>query len=67
MAVLTLIIMLLLSITLGMAWKHWELLKDVRKERAEARDVFGDEIAVDGDGLSDSTIAYGDENTNKYS
>ena len=51
MAVLTLIIMLLLSITLRMAWKHWELLKGVRKEHAEARDVFGNEIAVDGDEL----------------
>ena len=60
MAVLTLIIMLLLSITLGMAWKHWELLKDVKKERAEDRDVFGDDIAIDGDELSNSTIVYGD-------
>ena len=41
-AVLTVIIMILLSITVGIAFKHWELLRDVRDGAEEVGEILGD-------------------------
>ena len=39
---LVVIIMILLSITVGMAWKHLELLRNLRGQSEKTSDMFGD-------------------------
>ena len=39
---LTVIIMILLSITVGISFKHWELLRDVRDVAEEVGEILGD-------------------------
>ena len=39
---LVVIIMILLSITVGMAWKHLELLMNIRGQSEKTSDMFGD-------------------------
>ena len=41
---LVVIIMILLSITVGMAWKHLELLRTVRGQSEKTVDVFSDSV-----------------------
>ena len=69
MAVLTVIIMLLLSITVGVALKHWELLRDVRGDGVEVGEMAEDDVDSN-DNINDdnnfiilSTIADTDDNT----
>ena len=41
---LVVMIMILLSITVGMAWKHWELLRTVKGRSENTVDVFCDTV-----------------------
>ena len=65
MAVLTVIIMLLLSITVGVALKHWELLNDVRGDDMETRESVEDEIDANSDRalMIESIFLDEDDNT----
>ena len=47
MTLLTVIILILLSITIWVAWKHWDLLQAVRGEDYKSWELFGDKIVVD--------------------
>ena len=59
---LTVIIMILLSITVGVAIKHWELMKDVREGVEEVGEILGDNgeeggvMFVDNGYISDSVF-----------
>jgi hypothetical protein len=68
-AVLTVIIMILLSITVGVALKHWELLNDVRGDGVEVGEMVEDKLNINAN-MSDeynmiiiSTIIDKDDNT----
>ena len=37
---LSVMIMILLSITVGVAWKHWELLNTIRGEKVKADEIY---------------------------
>ena len=65
MAVLTVIIMLLLSITVGVALKHWELLNDVRGDDMETGEMVEDEIDANSDRalMIESIFLDEDDNT----
>ena len=69
MAVLTVIIMILLSITVGVALKHLELLNDVRGGGVEIGEMVGEDLNINADISNDdnmiirSTIMDKDDNT----
>ena len=53
MTILTVIIMILLSITLGVALKHWELLNDVRGDAVDVREMVEDDVNTDDNIIDD--------------
>ena len=53
---LTVIIMILLSITVGLAIKHWELLRDVGEGDEVVGEVLGDNGEEDGDMFGDNAF-----------
>ena len=60
---LTVIIMILLSITVGVAIKHWELLSEVGEEGEEVGEIPGD-IAKSDYAIHLSVITVARENVN---
>ena len=55
--------MILLSITVGVAIKHWELLSEVGEEAEEVGDILGD-IAKSDYAIHLSVITVARENVN---
>ena len=56
MTILSVTIMILLSITLGVAWKHWELLNILKENKAKnAVENPNDEFYVDDETVIETT------------
>ena len=55
---LVVIIMILLSITVGMAWKHLELLRNLRGQSEKTSDMFGDVLNNNSVKNSTNEIVY---------
>ena len=60
---LVVIIMILLSITVGMAWKHFKLLRNLRGQSEKTSEMFGD--VLNNNSVKNSTNKIADLLENK--